>query len=193
MGIVTSSLMKPKTDDRPRKSAVCAMLARYMILHNSPDRVKEPNTCRTLKNPVTGIVANRNGRIFCTVYEDGSLCLLDEGLLVLQRWGPTENGPLLDIELCRDFSCLVLAACGSVGHLDLKKNELEKRWISTIETSTKVPPPVFSTGFYSQDGQSFFLSGGASLGGKFSANLWTTDGHKISEVLGNLKKPVRGM
>jgi len=163
-----------------------AILARFrdgrLVSKSSPFQTK-----------VTGLSIYHNGRVVVSVDESGGVYLFDEGLKVLQKLQPTED-PLIGIELCNDFSCLVLGK-EAIRHIFLRGNgnSVNKMFRLNVMSSIK-PPPVFSAGFYKQETkQTYFLCGGQRADGRFGAQLYSTGNNDPVQTVGHFTNPVSGI
>jgi len=154
---------------------------------------------KTIKSVITGICRNHNGRIICCVCENGGVWLFSEELQVIQEWYPTKNGPLLDIQMLKDFSCLVLAENGQIGHINLnskEKNQVPvKQWISTVDIKPYVSKHFSFPRIFSLDGHlSFFLTGGVQQSSshtyKYGLHLYNYNSGKLVKTIGSFPKPV---
>jgi len=154
---------------------------------------------KPIKSVISGICRNHNGRIICCVCENGGVWLFSEELQVIQEWYPTKNGPLLDIQILKDFSCLVLAENGQIGHINLnskEKNQVPvKQWISTVDSKPYVSKHMSFPRIFSMDGHlSFFLTGGvrssSSHSYKYGLHLYNYNSGTLVKTIGSFRKPV---
>jgi len=154
---------------------------------------------KPIKSIITGICRNHNGRIICCVCENGGVWLFSEELQVIQEWYPTKNGPLLDIQMLKDFSCLVLAENGQIGHINLnskEKNQVPvKQWISTVDSKPYVSNRLDFPRIFSLHGHlSFFLTGGVQQSSshtyKYGLHLYNYNSGKVVKTIGSFRKPV---
>jgi len=187
---------KPRPNQK-KKRRDSTLVSKGILLRYAND--KQIFKSETIKSVITGICRNHNGRIICCVCENGGVWLFSEELQVIQEWYPTKNGPLLDIQMLKDFSCLVLAENGQVGHINLnskEKNQVPvKQWISTVDSKPYVSKHLSFPRIFSIDGHlSFFLTGGVrhspSHTYQYGLHLYNYNSGMLLKRIGSFRKPV---
>ena len=138
-------------------------------------------------------------RIIYCVCENGGIWIFTDKLEIIQEWQPTKHGPLLDIQILKDFSCLVLAANGQIGHIDLilkeKTHVPVKQWISTEDSIPYISKrQSFPRIFAIQGHLSFFLTGGVKSSTlhsySYGLHLYNHNTGKPVKTVGNFRQPV---
>jgi len=187
---------KPRPNQKKKRRDSIAV-GKGILLRYAND--KQIFKSKTIKSIITAICRNHNGRIICCVCENGGVWLFSEELQVIQEWYPTKNGPLLDIQMLKDFSCMVLAENGQIGHINLnskEKNQVPvKQWISTVDSKPYVSSRLDFPRTFSLDGHlSFFLTGGVQQSSshtyKYGLHLYNYNSGKLVKTIGSFRKPV---